>query len=337
MEINYKKELHPLLETLGLIYIMKNFQAVKAEIVSSLEEMKVDGEGFYKKNLSYLEEYVKEFEKKYVPNSNEDFFFGYNTEFFLTVSAIAVEYPELETAIDTLTDEEILHIIESFFTEDGQQMPVRLDTMEKRFALIQSTEYSEDAKWKILTLLNNPLEKFKALFEIYRKNRPAFDHTVKKNKECLESLLSEAPSDVSPVMKNIITELTDGKVTVHLTAVFPLAEWMTSITVFQGVLTDKLNFYKKGLSDAREVLPTLLKILGDKSKFEILCSLKERGKYNLEIAKELQLTPATASHHMGILLSNHFVTVEKREGKVYYQLNRESIKEIIRYLEEVLL
>lgn len=77
-----------------------------------------------------------------------------------------------------------------------------------------------------------------------------------------------------------------------------------------------------------------------------LCSLKERGKYNLEIAEELKLTPATASsstwtfhffHHMGILLCNHFVTVEKRDGKVYYQFNQEAYGEMIRLLEEIFL
>lgn len=68
-----------------------------------------------------------------------------------------------------------------------------------------------------------------------------------------------------------------------------------------------------------------------------LCSLKERGKYNLEIAEELKLTPATASHHMGILLCNHFVTVEKRDGKVYYQFNQEAFGEMIRLLEEIFL
>ena len=65
--------------------------------------------------------------------------------------------------------------------------------------------------------------------------------------------------------------------------------------------------------------------------------LKGTGKYNLEIAEELRLTPATASHHMGLLLSNQFVAVEKKDGKVYYRLNRETIEEMIRYLEGVFL
>ncbi|KAI4441551.1 MAG: ArsR family transcriptional regulator [Ruminococcus sp.] len=377
--MEYKRELHPLLETLGLIYLVKNFSSVRAECVQSLKEMEIDGEAFYKKNLSYLEKYVNEFEKKYVPDPEEDFFFGNSLEFFITVSAILIEYPELETDIDTLTEDEVLGRIESFFAEEISQAAGRadfmekretaagpdavekpeaaarlnavekpevaaepdaadkLDTMERRFALIQSMDYPEETKWKLLTFMNHPLEKCRALVGILRKNRPAFEYTLERNRECLETLLSEAPRELSSVMKNLVEELAPGEITVYQTAVFPLMEWLNSKAAFQGIMTDKLYLYKKNLSDAREILPGMLKILGDKSKFEILCSLKERGKYNLEIAEELRFTPATASHHMGILLSNHFVTVEKKDGKVYYRLNSETIAEVIRYMEGVFL
>ena len=389
--MEYKRELHPLLETLGLIYLVKNFSSARAECVQSLEEMEIDGEAFYKKNLSYLEKYVNEFEKKYVPDPEDDFFFGNSLEFFIPVAAILIEYPELETDIDTLTEDEVLGRIESFFAEEISQAAGRadfkekpeaaagpgavekseaaarldavekpkaavradavekleaaagpdavdkLDTMERRFALIQSMDYPEETKWKLLTLMNHPLEKCRVLVGILRKNRPAFEYTLERNRECLETLLSEAPRELSSVMKNLVEELAPGEITVYQTAVFPLMEWLNSKAAFQGIMTDKLYLYKKNLSDAREILPGMLKILGDKSKFEILCSLKERGKYNLEIAEELRFTPATASHHMGILLSNHFVTVEKKDGKVYYRLNSETIAEVIRYMEGVFL
>ena len=91
------------------------------------------------------------------------------------------------------------------------------------------------------------------------------------------------------------------------------------------------------MQSAKEMLPQILKLLGDKSKFEILCLLKSHGRYNLEIADELHLTPATASHHMSMLLGNHMVTVEKKDGRVYYQLNREALQEIINCFTEIFL
>ena len=37
--MKYKKELHPLLETLGLIYLTKDFSAAREELIHSLEDI----------------------------------------------------------------------------------------------------------------------------------------------------------------------------------------------------------------------------------------------------------------------------------------------------------
>lgn len=336
MEAEFRKELHPVLETLGLILVMKNFNSIKSDLLRSLNEMEIDGEMFYERNLSFLENYVGEFEKKYIADPKEDFFFGKCFEFFQMVSALVIEYPELEAEIDALTDEAVLRKVE-LFLEDVKGKAPGTGTMEERFAAIQSIDCAEDTKWKLFMLLNHPLDQFRALARIYRKNRPAFDYTVEKNRECLDALLLAAPAEASAAMGNLIAGVAEGPVAVYWTAVFPVMEWLLSHTAFQGILADKLDLHKKGISDAREILPGMLKVLGDKSKFEILCSVKERGKYNLEIAKELGITPATASHHMGILLSSHFVEVEKREGRVYYHLNQDTVREMIGFLEGIFL
>ena len=65
MENKDARTLHPFLETLGLIYMTKNFEAVKTDMLSSLEEMNIDGAQFYKQYLSYLDNYVQVFEDTY--------------------------------------------------------------------------------------------------------------------------------------------------------------------------------------------------------------------------------------------------------------------------------
>ena len=62
----------------------------------------------------------------------------------------------------------------------------------------------------------------------------------------------------------------------------------------------------------KAILP-ILKALSDKSKFDILHSLLIAPKYNLELAEELDLTAATVSHHMNVLLTNKLVDIEKKE------------------------
>lgn len=337
MENKDARTLHPFLETLGLIYMTKNFEAVKTDMLSSLEEMNIDGAQFYKQYLSYLDNYVQVFEDTYALKEEETFFFGYNTEFFLTVLAMATELFESDADPEQLTQSHIFSVMNSFLKEKNSEKASNSSDMENWFLLLQSSEYSEDTKWRLLELIHNPVKKFQELFHIYENNRTAFDSTFQKNKKQLEKLVSQAPSALSDVICSLVSEFHPESKRVYLTAVLPLMEWITPTIIFQGVLADKLDLYQKNLENAKEMLPPILKLLGDKSKFEILCLLKSHGKYNLEIAEELQLTPATASHHMSMLLSNHMVTVEKKDGRVYYQLNQETLREIMKCFGEIFL
>lgn len=347
------KRLHPVLETLGLIYLAKNFEVVKTELLASLEEMNIEGERFYNRHLSYLVQYVRAFSEKYSTGGEESFFFSYNTEFFLAVAVAAIELfdsaqqtPQ-QTAQENPQDiplqapqfdrDRILHILCGFFAEADADVPDSFHSMEDWFEALQTSECSEDTKWKLMELFCEPVQKFQELFMIYTANRPAFDYAAKQNDASLSKLISEAPQELSEPMRHLVSELSPQPKECYLTAVFPLIEWMAPGIIFQGVLADKVDLYQAHLKNAQEALPQLLKLIGDKSKFDILCLLKGGGKYNLEIAQQLQLTPATASHHMGMLLSNHMVSVEKKGGKVYYRLNQETIREMLRSLEEVFL
>lgn len=310
--MEYTRGLHPFLETLGLIYLTKNFEAVKADMLRSLDEMNMDGNQFYKQYLSYLDHYVRVFAESCSISEEESFFFGNNTEFFLTVLAMAAELFESEPELDQLEQQQILSVMTTFLAEEKKEEISNINSLENWFLLLQSLEYSEDTKWRLLELISNPVKKFMELFEIYRRNCSAFDTTFQKNRAVLEKLVSETPSDLSDVLRNLVSEFHPETKKVYLTAVLPLIEWITPTIVFQGILADKLDLYQKNMQNAKELLPQILKLLGDKSKFEILCLLKSHGRYNLEIAEELHLTPATASHHMGMLLTNQIVTVEKK-------------------------
>ena len=60
----------------------KNLEAVKADMLDSLEEMNIDGAQFYRQHLSYLENYVQVFEESYSLTEEESFFFGRDQNFF---------------------------------------------------------------------------------------------------------------------------------------------------------------------------------------------------------------------------------------------------------------
>ena len=80
----------------------------------------------------------------------------------------------------------------------------------------------------------------------------------------------------------------------------------------------------------------VLKLLSDKSKFEILSYIRDKESYGSELAKHLNLTTPTVSHHMNALISAELVTIKRKETRVYYLSNKEKIDEVLRYCRKIL-
>lgn len=81
--------------------------------------------------------------------------------------------------------------------------------------------------------------------------------------------------------------------------------------------------------DDNSYIHQCLKLLSDKSKFEILMSIKDKKAYGAEIAKQMNLTTPTISHHMTALLDAGLVTIEKENTKLYYMANKDKITELL--------
>lgn len=108
---------------------------------------------------------------------------------------------------------------------------------------------------------------------------------------------------------------------------------------FVGILFDddfELNLKPKDSEFQTENITKILKILSDSSKFEILSYIKDKKAYGSELAKQLNLTTATISHHMGALLKAGLVRMEKEDTKVYYSGNTEAIEEVLDYCRRIL-
>lgn len=75
----------------------------------------------------------------------------------------------------------------------------------------------------------------------------------------------------------------------------------------------------------------VMKLLSDKSKFDILKSIQVERAYGAELAKKFDLTTATISHHMTALMSAGLVRVEKEDGKVYYRSRTDDLKKILEH------
>jgi DNA-binding transcriptional ArsR family regulator len=68
-------------------------------------------------------------------------------------------------------------------------------------------------------------------------------------------------------------------------------------------------------------LASLLRILSDKTRLNILLRLGTGERNVTDLCKELDLPQPTVSHHLGLLRMNNLVSSRRRGKKVFYMLN----------------
>lgn len=107
--------------------------------------------------------------------------------------------------------------------------------------------------------------------------------------------------------------------------------------IYFGVYYEALTALIQKYSDQSASLVSRLKSMGDKSRLEILKSLKNGDCNGQDISERLGLAPATISHHMNLLTNEGFVTTTKRGTSTYYSLNPAALRRFLRELEHCLL
>lgn len=97
---------------------------------------------------------------------------------------------------------------------------------------------------------------------------------------------------------------------------------------YYELVSEKKN--KNFIADSEMAL--ICKALGDPNRYRMLqLFLKNEKMYLQELAKAIGVTPATASHHLALLIEAEVITIlvnEKEKKVVYYQANRDRLNQI---------
>ncbi|ADC50282.1 putative transcriptional regulator, ArsR family protein [Alkalihalophilus pseudofirmus OF4] len=80
-----------------------------------------------------------------------------------------------------------------------------------------------------------------------------------------------------------------------------------------------------------------IRTMTDEKRFKMLQLLNKQPMYGYELAQHLDVSNSTISHHLSALVARQFVQATRRENKVYYEVNQEEIKQVIRSLERLLI
>lgn len=90
-----------------------------------------------------------------------------------------------------------------------------------------------------------------------------------------------------------------------------------------GLLFFVLDIFSPGQRLHPEILSQHLKCFSDDTKAKILLELRKGDTYQAALAKQLNLTPATISHHLDYLANCGVISNDVHEKKIYYHLERE--------------
>ncbi len=342
MDIQMKDRFDPVFETMGLLYGSVQDRS-REKAVAQLCELGVDGEVFYKKYFRKILRYVERFHKYKTKEKYMDFFFREEEpEFFLLMAVLLVENREWLDAAQI--DEDEIRAKAAFILRDDQGYIGALEEAagselkndKEVIRFLSGLKASPELKWHLLEFMQTPGYWMEQLIGIVKRNIPAYE----KAEADMEKALAPVINHYRGQEEKHAQEL--AKICMPGAAVYPsfiggIAQIIGYTQVYQGIFLDFLERKGGTEEEQKELLMARMKALGDRSKLDILCRLKEGCKYNLELAEALELSASTMSHHMNVLLACGLVGVEKKDARVYYVLREEAVKECITGIEQMFL
>lgn len=329
--------LDPLFETVGLISASRNVDETRRETVKALSELGFDGERFYSTHMAVFDDYVSTFKKHYQPGDGDTLFFdGDGSGLLLLLLCLLLENRELIASVDSLSDSEINGGLVELGTALWDMKPLpSADGLDGLMTFVAACALTESEKWKLLQVMKSPGASIRQLIAVIDANIPAFEKAQAAVRGPLDKLIAQYAEALGSGGGQFgkFRESLSGDADVYPSLAFPISQLIFSGSYYYGLLS-ALLLNQEGAD--QELLLRRLKAMSDGSRLEILRSIRQKPKYNLEIAEQLGLTAATMSHHMGVLLTCGFVGVNKQDSRVYYHLEEDAVRQFIASLGRLL-
>jgi len=330
MDTIIHNEFNEIFETAGLIHVCYHpKRRSKEELMNQLS----DRESIYNKFQPFFDLYFHVFKENFNSSDNDAFFFEeFESDWVQAIASTVVKNRHWLENIDTLSDEDIYQdIVSQLFYDEV------IENMDDVVAQLEETTLAFHLCWKLILVLKNPKKYMSMYIKIIKNNLEAYKKARKAIAVDIAPLLADFKEPSSEYISRFKAVI-ENEYEIYPTFVNPFLTAMTTgCPIFCGLYLNEELEREKRKDKPRDVLAGMLKMLADQSKIEILFMLKKESMYNLQIANELGISAATTHHHMTNLLARGFVIAEKREGKLYYSLQKEQIKEIIADLEAVFL
>ena len=335
-------QLNQAFEILGLLHVCHHPKLLElSHVAEQLAELGINGEELYKKYETLLKRYVAAFRKEFVLDEADSVFFDDDGPAFLFfLQILFAEMPAWIDDIESVSEREIVDILMEGLGEWLAEGPNEGASIHEIIDVLKKSELPPNVCWKLMLLLQEPKKQIVQLVQLIRRNIPAYEHALRTIEKPLQKRLEQFVKTQRNAPKGRAEELVSRfdvppVETVIPVLISPTVEIYVERSKYAGLFIEDTWRMIENLKKARNSNNPVFKALSDSSKFDILLSLNHSPKYNLELAEHLGLTAATVSHHMQMLLMHGLVSVEKRDGRVYYTLQRDVMKNAIAELREI--
>lgn len=324
-----KLQLNPVFETFCLLGYPNLGDTAKKEIVKKLDALGVNGAAVYAANFPLVERYYDAFASRAVQTEGSALFEDMSTELGLLLIINLLLHPQWLDDFDAVSDEEATAAISEGITD-------LLESDEGPIEALEASELSDQAKWQMTALLQQPRKKLALVIDAINANLATYEHAYARLASEIEPLLEQLEDqlekdELSSNMSRIVALNPQAPVIPSLAN--PLVILVLGDYNFVGLLLNRMmGGRNEGLTETEAAL--VAKALSDPSKVKILGELKQGKLYSLEIAQKLELTPATTSHHMNMLLSAGLVEVSKEGAKAYYSVCRDTVERYRAWLHD---
>jgi DNA-binding transcriptional ArsR family regulator len=229
----------------------------------------------------------------------------------------------------------------------------KLCNLTDLIAFLESSSFENEVKWEIMKIFNNQEvfynEVSSLLAETIELIVSRHQDSIRKLEEAFYEYWSDfqKENDIIETIKEKLSisweRRSAGTILVphifqpYCVALSMDAEDPSKPEVLRiGVMMNK-NFIITGKRIKKEDIVNIGKLLGDKSKVDILELAGRKPFYGKELANELQLSTATISYHVNSLLNEGLLKAEVNANKVFYSLNREVLAAYIEDLKNYFL
>ncbi|GGH88850.1 DNA-binding transcriptional ArsR family regulator [Pullulanibacillus pueri] len=272
-----------------------------------------------------------------------DLFFNSESFFGLTLIRMAWDYKvyhQVKAFIEKLTTLPATTLFSYFFrTGYPSEQDYNIQNFESVNAYIEASTLPEKEKWKLTYLFLHKEQTKQKCIELLSTLHSLLEDEWEDLLRQHEASIQEVKALGSEVMELFslpLSSIESVKEVVFAPSVF---YWDCSLS---SDSKDSL-IYLYGIkllnvqTEKKEKVLDALKILSDERRVEIIRLLNQGPLYGYELAKKMDLSNSTVSHHLSSLASIGLVKSVRRENRVYFEVQKQEVEELLERIKKFLL